>query len=88
MDEAAEAIAAQDRAVGVDVPDWWPALGYLKFEPAVWPLLVVVIDVGVQHRLEMAFAQDEDPVETLSPNSPDEALRRRRWLAERAMECE
>jgi len=75
MDEAAEAIAAHDGAVGVDVPDWWTALGYPKIEPAVWPLLVVVIDVGLQHRLEMTFAHDEDPVEALGANSPDKALR-------------
>jgi hypothetical protein len=37
-------------------------------ESAVWPVLVVVAAVNPQHVLEMAVAEDEDPVEAVGAN--------------------
>lgn len=38
------------------------------------PLPVVVISVGAQHRLEVALARDQQPVETFGSDGPDPAL--------------
>ena len=75
MDEAAESIAAHDRLVGFGLTDGKSALWDSKIEAAMRPLLVVVVDVRVEHRFEMAFVHDEDPVQTLSPDRPDKPLR-------------
>jgi hypothetical protein len=75
MDEGAEAIAAHDRTGGFGLPDGIPALGYSKIEAAMRPLVVVVLDVHVEHRFEMAFVRDEDPIETFSPDSTNDGNR-------------
>ena len=72
MNEATEAIAAHDRTVGSGLPDWRSAFRDSKIESAMGPLLVVVADIGLQHRFEMAFVQDEDPIETLTSNGTNE----------------
>jgi len=56
MNEATEAIAAHDRTVGSGLPDWRSAFRDSKIESAMGPLLVVVADIGLQHRFEMAAA--------------------------------
>jgi hypothetical protein len=71
VDKATEAIAARDRPSGFHETDWRSALGYSEVETTVGSLLVVVIYVGLQHGLEVPFAEHKDPVETLGP---DEAL--------------
>jgi hypothetical protein len=40
----------------------------------MWPLLVVVIDVGTQHPVEVAIARDQQPVEAFGSHGPDPAL--------------
>ena len=40
----------------------------------MWPVLVVVGAVDAEHLLEMAAAEDEDSVETLSAEGADPAL--------------
>jgi hypothetical protein len=75
MNEAAESIAAYDQTRGFGLPDGRSALRDSKIKAAVRPLLVVVADVRVEHRLEMALVHDEDPVEALGPDSTNEPLR-------------
>jgi hypothetical protein len=43
-------------------------------ESAVWPVLVVVAAVDVEHVFEMAAAEDEDPVEAVGANGAYPAL--------------
>jgi hypothetical protein len=40
----------------------------------VGSLSVVVVEVGLQYRLEVTFAEEKDPVSTLGTNRPDETL--------------
>jgi hypothetical protein len=40
----------------------------------MWPLLVVVIDVGTQNPVEVAIACDQQPVEAFGSHGPDPAL--------------
>ena len=54
------------------MPDGRSALRDSKIKAAVRPLLVVVADVRVEHRFEMALVHDEDPVETLGSDSTNE----------------
>jgi hypothetical protein len=74
VDKATEAIPAHDRPSGSGDADWWSALGYSEIEASVGTLLVVMVDVGLQHWLEVALADGEDPIETLGTNGPDETL--------------
>ncbi len=41
------------------------------------PLAVVMVDVDPEHAFEVSAIEDQQPVETLSAHSPDEALRDR-----------
>jgi hypothetical protein len=75
MNEAAEAIAAHDRTSGFGLPDGRSALWDSKIETAMRPLSVVVVDVRLEHRFEMTFVHDEDPVEALGPDRTNEPLR-------------
>jgi hypothetical protein len=52
-----------------------PWLGRSQSAPSVRSVMIVVADVGVEHALEMSPTQDEQPVETLSPDCPDPPLR-------------
>jgi hypothetical protein len=56
VDKATEAVVAHDRPSGSCEAEWWSALGYSKVEAAVGSLPVVVIEVGLQHRLEVTLA--------------------------------
>ena len=47
---------------------WWA-----EFEAAVWPVTVVVGDVGSQDGFEMASPEDEDPVEAFASDGADPA---------------
>jgi hypothetical protein len=38
------------------------------------PVAVVVLDVLMDHGFEMSTTEDEHPVQTFTPNGPDEAL--------------
>jgi hypothetical protein len=38
------------------------------------PLAVVVVDVDAEHAFEVTPVEDQQPVETFGPHSPDEAL--------------
>jgi hypothetical protein len=48
---------------------WWA-----EFEAAVWPVTVVVGDVGSQDGFEMASPEDEDPVEAFASEGADPAF--------------
>ena len=46
----------------------------MEFERAVWPLAVVVADIGADDALELAAVEDEQPVEALATDAADPAL--------------
>jgi hypothetical protein len=50
------------------------AVRWEQLESAVWPVLVVVAAVDAKHLLEMAAAEDEDPIEAVSANSAHPAF--------------
>jgi hypothetical protein len=43
-------------------------------ERAVWPVLVVMSDVGRKDVVEVTAAEDQEPVESFAPNASDPAL--------------
>src|SRR5215218_4289507 len=45
-----------------------------ELERSVRPVAVVMIDVDAEHALEVSSAEDQDPVETFTPDGADEAL--------------
>src|SRR5207249_7071140 len=51
-----------------------PAVGWYEAERAMWPVLVVVPAVDAEHVLEMAAAEDEDPVGAVGANRAHPAL--------------
>ncbi len=74
VDESAETVASCDRLSGRDRDDGgWP-VRWVEIAPAVWPLVVVVVGVGLEHALEVTFADDEEPVEALGAT-----VRMNRW---------
>src|ERR1019366_6067563 len=74
VDKATKAVAAHDRPSGSCEADWRSALGCSEVKAAVGTFSVVVIEVGLQDRLEMTFVDNKDPVEALGTNGPNEAL--------------
>jgi len=46
-----------------------------QFERAVWALLVEMADVHTEDLLELAAAEDQEPVEAFPAHAPDPALR-------------
>jgi hypothetical protein len=46
-----------------------------EFETSVWPLLVEVADVDAEDMLELASTEDQEPIEALSTDATDPALR-------------
>jgi len=50
---------------------WWIAAG--ECYAAVGSVRVVVLDIGVEHSLEMAPSADEGPIETFSADRADDA---------------
>jgi hypothetical protein len=49
-------------------------VGGLQIECSVWPRGVVVLDVDAEDVLELAAAEDEEPVETFAADGADSAL--------------
>jgi hypothetical protein len=45
-----------------------------ELERSVRPVAVVIVDVGVEHALEVSSAEEQDPVETFTSDGADEAL--------------
>jgi hypothetical protein len=45
----------------------------------VWSLVVVVVDVGVEHASEVCFTEDEDSVEAFGVHGADEAPTHPHW---------
>ena len=86
VDEPTEAAASCDRVSGRERnDDWWP-VGWVEVASAVWPLVVLVVDVGLEHAPEVHFAEDQDPVEALGADVADESLRTR-WPSAHATVC-
>src|SRR6266545_2604365 len=87
VDQAAEQVAATD-AIECDhvgarslVARRRLVEGWSLRECAVRPVLVVMRDVGREHVLKVAAAEDQEPVEALAANAADQALgmRSRLW---------
>jgi hypothetical protein len=74
VDEAAKQVAAVDLA-----RCWTRSLGSwtwrLEIERQVRPLAVVVVDVDAKDVFKMAAVENQQPVQTLRPDGPDEAFR-------------
>jgi hypothetical protein len=88
VEEAAESVASLDRCLRW----WWRwRLGRERRaspERAVWALGVVVVDEDAQDAVEVARAEDQQPVQALRPCGPHEALGVRvgLWRAERRLD--
>ena len=72
MNQATQEIPTFDRFVDGERRDVILSLRRQEVEPAMGSLAVVVLDVGHQDRAEMAFAQEEHPIEALGADRPDE----------------
>ena len=59
--------------------DGWGSVGWAEVASAVWPLVVVVVDVGVEHAPEVCFAEDQYSVEALGAYGADEAPTHPHW---------
>jgi hypothetical protein len=76
VEEAAEAVASADAALMILRRDSNRlGDGRLLLERAVRPMRVVVSDVLVQHPLEMPARDDQEPVETFTPDAASPTLR-------------
>src|SRR2546425_7287700 len=53
----------------------WPAVGCILVEREVSARPVVVREVAGEGAAQVPFAEDEDVIQTLAPNRPDEPLR-------------
>ena len=79
-DQPAEQITAADTVKVDDVGDWWLVARRQLAERrplperAVWPMLVVMPDVGREDVVEVAAAEDQHPVEALAADAADPAL--------------
>ena len=77
MQETAESVASLE-LVDSGERGWWRRWlgrdGWAAAERSVRPLGVVVIDVDAQDAVELARADDQQPVQALGPRGPDEAL--------------
>ena len=76
VDEATEAVATADLALGRSLP-WLVEVGRPEFERPMWSLLVVVVDVDVEHAFEVAAVEDQKPIEALGTHRSNKALRDR-----------
>jgi hypothetical protein len=70
---------AADQADASHLLRWWSGgvvepVGWSLAEGAVWPMSVVVPEVGSQDRGQMAAAKDEDPVGAFAPDRADPAF--------------
>jgi hypothetical protein len=79
VDQPAEQVAAPD-AIGIDHLGRLPVGHHRRGkrwplpERAVWPVLVVMSDVGRKDVVEVTAAEDQEPVEAFAPNASDPAL--------------
>ena len=71
VDEAAEPVAALNPAGG----EAWRRVRWFEGEAAVGALGVVVVELLGHDAVEMSVAADDDPVEALTSDRPDEPLR-------------
>src|SRR6266545_2265068 len=89
VEQTAESVAPADtplvvsRRDGGRLDERW-----LLFERAVRPVRVVVRDVLAQNRLELSAGDDEDAVETFTPDAADPTLRvrLRPWRSDRRLD--
>src|SRR6266516_2445587 len=87
VDQATESITTLDRATGRLSGRVGP-FGREQRESAVRALVVVMREIDAQHSLEVAAAEDQQPVKTLAAEGANEALRVRvcLWRAERCVD--
>jgi hypothetical protein len=84
VQEAAESVASANVSLtgrGAGRGGFWDRR--LLAECAVWPVRVVVVRGFAQHALKMPMRDDQDPIETLTPDAADPALRMRFRLRRR-----
>jgi hypothetical protein len=76
VDQAAEHVPSFDRRSD-GPPDLRCSVagGYSQAQPPMWSLLHVMSDVSLEHSFEMPTTVDQDVVEALSAQGPDEPLR-------------
>jgi hypothetical protein len=75
VDESAKSVAAKNGVGGGGgARHVWLSLGWKQIKAPVRSLAVVVVDIGREHRSEMSFVQNEEPVKALISDGPDEPL--------------
>jgi len=77
VDQSAEQLASVDGTVRPRVEEtkgWCGRARRDELERSMRPEAVVMADVNVEHALEVSSAEDQDPVETFTPDGADEAL--------------
>lgn len=57
-----------------ETKSWCGRVGRDELERLARPVPGVVVDVDVEHALEVSSAEDQDPVETFTPDGADETL--------------
>ena len=79
MQQPAEQVAAVHLGSMISTDGGQPSgsVRCLKSEGAVWTMPVVVLGVDPQDLLQVPSADDQQPVEALGADGPDEALRDR-----------
>src|SRR5512132_2224154 len=87
VDQATQSITTLDVASG-RLPGNVGRFGREQRESAVRALVVVMREIDAQHSLEVASAEDQQPVETLAADGANEALRERvcLWCADRRVD--
>jgi len=74
VDESAEEVVTTHADARWRLPDRDAAFERLETERSVGSVLVVVPPVDAEHVLEVAAAEDEDPVEAVGADGPHPAL--------------
>jgi hypothetical protein len=74
VNQATQSISFFDSVAGSYRWHFYPAIGWNETTAPVRSFGVVVLDVGLEHRGEMTFVDDEKPVETLGADRPDESF--------------
>jgi hypothetical protein len=77
VDQAAEQVGAVELQIGSRSRRRWVSvclLGRAKCECPMRPMLVVMARVDMKHVLELAAAENEQPVEALATHRPDPTL--------------
>jgi len=72
VNQATQDVPTSDRVVDGERRDVSGSVRRNKVESAMESLAVVVLDVFLQHRSEMPFAQEEHPIEALGADRPHE----------------